>query len=418
MVGTPTRAPRIKRRTILKGALAWGAFSIASPFCIRARAEKPVILGMVEPLTGVYGELASAEVAGAQLALEEVNQAGGIVGREARLLVEDSANDIATGVAKTRQLIDRDLADFIVGDVNSAVALAVMRVTAEKSKLHIVTGGHADQITGDRCSWNVFRICKSTTMEANAIADTLIEKFGNRWYFLTPDYVYGYALQTAFERKLRAHGGTWAGDRLPLGTVDYSRSLNSAGDYNPKVLIDLMGGGDQVNSLQQIVRFGLNQDMAIGGALFELESILAVPDNARIGWWTMEWWWDQPGNAQVKTFDDAIRQRTGKAASARNWFGYAAVHILAGVANQEKSLDPVILARALQGYTLPAKVALGSDRTYFRERDHQLMSPVLTGEVHPARDDAFDVFTTRATIKGEQAAEPAEASPCRLAFPS
>ena len=179
-----------------------------------------------------------------------------------------------------------------------------------------------------------------------------------------------------------------------------------------------MGGDDQVNSLRQIVRFGLNQDMAVGGALFELESILAVPDTARIGWWTMEWWWDQPGNAQVKAFDDAIRCRTGKAASARNWFGYAAVHALAGIANQEKSLDPVVLARALQRYTLPADVALGPDRAFFREHDHQLMSPVLVGEVHPPRSDAFDVFTTRATVKGEQAAEPTEASACRLAFPS
>jgi branched-chain amino acid transport system substrate-binding protein len=408
----------VGRRTILKTGLAWGAVQIASPSPAVALGEQLVKIGMIEPLTGVYSRLAEAEVAGAQLALEGVNQSGGILGREAALLVEDSANDIATGVAKTSQLIDRDQIHFLLGDVNSAVALATMRVTAEKRKLHIVTGGHTDEITGVNCSWNVFRICKSTTMEANAIADTLIEKFGNKWYFLTPDYVYGYALQAAFERKLRAHGGTWAGDRLPLGTVDYTRSLNNAGDYRPHVLIDLMGGDDQVNSLRQIVRFGLNQDMAVGGTLFELESILAVDDIARVGWWTMEWWWDQPGIAQVKAFDDAIRRRTGKAASARNWFGYAAVHVVAGIAKQEKSLDPVILARALQRYTLPPEVALGPDRTFFRERDHQLMSAVLVGEVHPARSDTFDVFTTRTAIKGEQAAEPAEASPCRLAFPS
>ena len=98
--------------------------------------------------------------------------------------------------------------------------------------------------------------------------------------------------------------------------------------------------------------------MAVGGALFELESILAVPDAARIGWWTMEWWWNQPDVPQIKAFDAASARRTGKAASARNWFGYAAVHTLAQIANQEKSLDPVILARALQGYALPADVAL------------------------------------------------------------
>jgi branched-chain amino acid transport system substrate-binding protein len=414
---TPSCALPIKRRTVLTAGLAWGALEVASPIPIRARAEEPVKMGMVEPLTGVYAKLAEAEVGGARLALEEVNQIGGILGREAQLLVEDSANEISVGVAKTRQLIDRDHVDFILGNVNSAVALAMTRVTAEKRKLHIVTGGHIDEITGSHCSWNVFRICKTTTMEANAIADTLVEKFGKKWYFLTPDYAYGYALQAAFERKLRAHGGTWGGDLLPLGTVDYSRSLTNAGAYRPDVLIDLMGGQDQVTSLQQIAQLGLIQDMAVGGALFELESILDVSDAARIGWWTMEWWWNRPDLPHVKAFDESIRRRTGRAASARHWFGYAAVHTLARIANQEKSLDPVVLARALQGYTLSPEIALEPEHTFFRERDHQLMSTILVGEVHPSSGDPFDVFTARAIIKADQASEPVEAGACRLSFP-
>jgi branched-chain amino acid transport system substrate-binding protein len=415
---TPTscRQP-IGRRTVLKAGLAWGALEIASPFPIHARGEQPVKIGMVDPLSGVYAKLAEAEVAGARLALEEVNQSGGVLGREAQLLIEDSANDIAVGVAKTRQLIDRDEVDFILGDLNSAVALAMTRVTAEKRKLHVVTGGHIDEITGRHCSWNVFRICKTTTMEANAIADTLVEKFGKKWYFLTPDYAYGYALQAAFERKLREHGGMWASDVLPLGTVDYSQAILNARTYRPHVLIDIMGGDDQANSLTQIVRFGLAQDMAVGGALFELESILTVSDAARIGWWTMEWWWNQPDVPQVKAFNEAIRRRTGGAPSARNWFGYAAVVALARIANQEKSLDPVRLARALQGYTLPPDAALESDSIFFRDRDHQLMSTILVGEVHPPRGDPFDVFTTRATVKAEQVAGPAQASACRVTFP-
>ena len=292
-----------------------------------------------------------------------------------------------------------------------------MRVTTEKRKLHIVTGGHTDEITGRQCSWNVFRICKTTTMEANAIADTLVEKFGKKWFFLTPDYAYGRSLQAAFVRKLRQHGGTWASDTLPLGTVDYSDSLVKAGSYGPDVLLDLMGGQDQSNSLEQIVRFHLNDDMAVAGALFELESILAVSDAARLGWWTMEWWWNQPDNPQVKAFDEAIRRRAGRAASARDWFGYAAVHTLANIANQEKSLDSVTLARALQGYALPADVALDRDRAFFRAGDHQLMSTILVGEVHPPRNDPFDVFTVDATVNGDAAAGPVEAGECRLAFP-
>ena len=384
---------------------------------IQVRGEKPVKIGMVEPLSGVYAKLAEAEAGGARLALDEVNQRGGILGRPAQLLIEDSENNIAAGIAKTRQLIDRDRVHFIVGDLNSAVALAMTRVTLEKRKLHIVTGAHVDGITGSHCSWNVFRVCKTTTMEANAIADTLVEKFGKKWYFLTPDYAYGYGLQTAFERKLREHGGMWAGDVLPVGTVDYSRSLLNARAYRPHVLIDIMGGEDQANSLRQIAQFGLGEDMAIGGALFELESILVVPDAARIGWWTMEWWWKQPDIPRIKAFDQTMRRRTDRAASARNWFGYVALSVLARIANQENSLDPVVLARALQGY-LPPEVALEPDRAFFRGRDHQLMSTIIVGEVHPPRGDPFDVFTASALVKADQAVEPFEANACRLAFPS
>jgi branched-chain amino acid transport system substrate-binding protein len=411
-------ARQICRRAILKAGLACTASAVWAPSPIRARTEQPVTIGMVEPLTGVYSGLAEGEIAGARLAIDEINHTGGILGREAQLTVADSANDVTTGVEKARQLIDKDQVDFIAGDVNSAVALAITRVTAAKRKLHIVTGGHTDEITSSQCSWNVFRICKSTTMEANAIADTLIEKFGARWYFLTPDYVYGQTLQAAFELKLRQHGGSWAGSILPIGTVDYSDALTNAAAFRPKVLIDLMSGEDQVNSLKQIASFGLSENMAVGGALFELESILSVPDAARTGWWTMEWWWNQPEVPQIKPFDAAIRSRTGKAASARNWFGYAGIRTLAQIANQEKSLDAVVLARALQGYTLPPDLALDPHRVFFRKADHELMSTVLVGEVHPPHADPFDVFTVRALVEGEQAAGPAADSGCRLAFPT
>jgi len=414
----PPHEGSVGRRAVLKAGLALTAGGLVAPFPIRARAEQPVKVGMVEPLTGAYAALAEAEVAGARLGIEEINRGGGILGRQVELLVADSGNDITAGVEKTYELIDHDRVDFVTGNVNSAIALAMAKVTAERRKLHIVTGAHIDEITGSLCSWNVFRICKSIAMEVNAIAGTLIEKFGTRWYFLTPDYIYGRSLQAAFERKLLQHGGTSAASALPVGTVDFSRALGDIGTYRPQVLVNLMGGEDQAKSLRQIVEFGLTKDMAVGGAIFELESILAVPEEARIGWWTMEWWWNQPNVPQIKAFDAAIRSRTGKAASARNWFGYAALRTVAQVANQEKSLDSVVLARALQGYTLPADIALDAERAFFRERDHELMSTVLVGEVHPPRDDPFDVFTVRAAVKAVDAAGPPEASECRLAFPS
>src|ERR1700755_3220303 len=212
----------INRRTILKSGAAIAAAQFSSPFIITARGETPIKIGMVDPLTGVYAAIAQNEVIGAKYAVEQINAKGGIMGRPIELLVEDSANDVGTGVQKTRKLIERDQVSFIIGDVNSGIAIAIAQVTSEKKVLHIVSGGHTDPITGTNCSWNVFRVCNSTAMDANAIATTLMEKFGKKWYFLTPDYAYGHSVQAGFEKLLKAAGGTSAGSAGAPGKRVYS----------------------------------------------------------------------------------------------------------------------------------------------------------------------------------------------------
>jgi branched-chain amino acid transport system substrate-binding protein len=369
---------------------------------------------MVDPLTGVYAAIAQSEVAGARLAVEDINNAGGILGRPIELLVEDSANNVGTGVQKTRKLIDRDQVNCIIGDVNSGIALAMAGVTSEKRVLHIVSGGHTDAVTGKDCHWNVFRVCNTTTMDVNAIADTLLDKFGKKWYFLTPDYAYGHSVQDAFVKRLKAAGGEYAGDLVPLGSADYSAALIKAKAYNPKVLINVMGGADQVNSLKQFVGFGLQKQMAVGGTLFELESLRAVPPEARIGWWTMEWWWDQPENPHVKKFVAKVKKATGKTASARNWFGYTSVYTFALIANHAKTLDGVKLAKALQGFKLPPEVALQPHQPSFRAGDHELMSTVFAGEAHDAKGDPDNMFTVHSRIEGEKAAGPVADTGCSI----
>src|SRR5262249_39848033 len=141
----------VNRRTVLKGTGLVAASQIAAPFVVTARGENPIRVGMVDPLTGVYAATAGNEVIGAKLAVEHINAKGGILGRQVELLVEDSANDVGTGVQKARKLIERDQVNFIIGDVNSGIAAAISQVTNEKKILHIVSGGHTDSITGKDC---------------------------------------------------------------------------------------------------------------------------------------------------------------------------------------------------------------------------------------------------------------------------
>src|ERR1700758_1685075 len=117
----------LNRRTILGAGLAIGAMQVASPFVARAAlGEAPVRIGLNDPFTGTYAELGRNERIGSQLAVDEINRKGGILGRRVELLAEDSTStDTGTAVQKAHKLIDDDKVNFILGNVNSAMALAI-----------------------------------------------------------------------------------------------------------------------------------------------------------------------------------------------------------------------------------------------------------------------------------------------------
>jgi branched-chain amino acid transport system substrate-binding protein len=409
---------RIGRRTLIKSGATLGALQVTSPFIIGARGEVPVKIGMVNPLTGSLSALAATEVEGAKYAVAEVNAKGGVLGRQLELLVEDSANDVGTGVQKTRKLIDRDNVDVIFGDVNSAVAYAMAGVTNEKKVFHIVPGGHTDPITGTDCKWNVFRVCNDTAMDTAAVSGELINRFGKRWFFITPDYAYGHTLQEGFIKQLKAAGGEYQGDMLPIANSDFSATLIKAKAYKPNVLLNNMGGLTQINCMKQFTQFGMQNDMGLGGALFELESIKGCPPEAQTGWWDMEWWWNQPNVPEVVKFVGEYRAATKKTPSARDWFGYVSMHSVRLAAEKAKSLDGPKMAQALEDMELPPDVALQSGKVIYRKGDHELMPNIFVGEVHPAKGNPDDVFTLSTPVPGEQAAGSVEETGCKMVEPS
>ena len=416
-----TLSSKFNRRTVIKAAGAIGAMQVTSPFIIKALGETPIKIGMVDPLTGVYAAVANNEVIGARFAVEQINAKGGVLGRPLELLVEDSANDVGTGVQKTRKLIERDQVSFIIGDVNSGIAQAMAQVTAEKKVLHVVSGGHTDGITGKDCKWNVFRVCNTTRTEANAVSDLLFNKYGKKWHFITPDYAFGHTLQQAGEANLKKLGGTMTGNELtPLGTTDFSAYLIKARAANPDVLLVLPQGSDMVNALKQIAQFGIDKQIHVAGLQQELELLEAMPPEARVGVWMFEWYWKQPGVPHVEQFVADIRKRSnGKVPTARTWFGYTSVQTYALVANQEKSLDAVKLAKALGNFELPADVKLQPNKVYYRAGDHQLMTSSFVGEAlqKPAGDQE-DLFRVDHVIAGDKVNPPESDTGCTLKWPA
>jgi branched-chain amino acid transport system substrate-binding protein len=417
-----TRAP-IKRRTVLRAGLAIGAAQIASPFVVKSLADEPVKIGLDNPLTGTYAALGKNELIGARRALSQINAKGGILGRQVQLLVEESTSgDAGTAVEKARKLIDRDQVNFLVGNINSALAAAIANVSYEKGVFHVVPGGHTDPITGTNCHWNVFRVCNTTQMEANAVTGSLIKNAGKKWYYITPDYAFGHTLQAGLEKAAAALGGSKVGgDLTPLGTTDFSSYLIKAQAASPDVIIFLVAGDDAVNALKQAVQFGLDKKTHIAGAQQELEVLLGLPPEARIGTWVFEWYWKQPNVAHLDQFVADIRKASGgHVPTARTWFGYASIWTCALAAERAKSLDAVKMAKAMQGFKLPPEVSLMPDGAFYRAAQNQLIPNLYVGSAQSAGSsgDPEDLFKVSDVVKGADIAGTVEDAGCKMTWPA
>jgi len=412
---------RITRRRLVQAGAALGAAPLFSPPILSfAQGETPIKIGMHDPLTGTYAAEGESEVRGAKMALAEINAKGGLLGRKLDLVIEDDAANAGLAAQKAHKLIEQDKVALLMGAVSSATALSVNQVAHDKGMVYMVTGGHTDPVTGSQCHWTTFRVCTTTYMLAAGLAATLFKKFGGKWYFITPDYAFGHTLQESYAKLLKQMGGTVLGNSLsPLGTTDFSSYLIKAQQSHPDVLINLCDGQDLVNSMKQAAQFGLMKQFPIGGGLSELEVLAALPREAKQGWWTLEWWWDQPNTPHVKdwvaSYQKAHPDKTWP--SARTWFGYAGLHSLALGVTKAKSLENVKVARALEGLELPPEIALQPNKVYFRPGDHQLMSSEFPGEI--IQDGKYpNLFKVADIVAGEKIALKPEETGCKLDYQS
>jgi branched-chain amino acid transport system substrate-binding protein len=412
---------KITRRRLVQAGAALGAAPLFSPPILSfAQGETPIKIGMHDPLTGTYAAEGESEVRGAKMALAEINAKGGVLGRKLELVVEDDAANAGLAAQKAHKLIEQDKVALLMGAVSSACALSVNQVAHDKGTLYMVTGGHTDPVTGSQCHWTTFRICTTTYMLAAGLAETLYKKFGGKWYFITPDYAFGHTLQESYAKLLKQMGGTVLGNSLsPLGTTDFSSYLIKAQQSKPDVLIVLADGQDLVNCMKQAAQFGLMKKFPIGGGLSELEVLRALPKEAKQGWWTLEWYWDQPNTPHVKEWVAAYQKAhaDGTYPSARTWFGYAGLHSLALGAAKAKSIESVKVAKALEGLELPPEIKLQPNKVYFRAGDHQLMSSEFPGEILP--DGKYpSMFKVADIVAGDKIALSVNDTGCKLDYQS
>ena len=388
------------RRTILKAGAAVAATSaMGFPAIVRAQSDK-IIIGHLTPRTGFLGPLGEYAVMSINLAVEEQNKAGGLLGRQLTLISEDSVNP-PTASSKAQRLLERDGAAVLIGEISSASALGIAQVAQRNKKLFMNTGCNSDELRGKSCNKFMFHIeaANSTYVKAcgrSLLHDNLIK--GKKLYALSADYAFGHDLLRAAKAFVSANGGTIANDELvPTDATDFSPYLLKIRQAKPDLVISNLAGNQITNFIKQYSEFGL--PFPIAGFGFDTAVAWGAGADNFAGTWPTTWHHDVNAPS-AKAFVAAFVKKYGKPPENQAWGEYVAFRSIVQAVTETKSLDT---AKLIEYFEKGAPIdALKARKGTYRAWDHQLLQEMYTVTPKPKAQikDKWDFMLLGASVPG------------------
>jgi branched-chain amino acid transport system substrate-binding protein len=378
MTRKTTKSGSISRRRLLATASA-GAALAASPFRINLlqAQEATIKIGFPVPLTGPYGTEAQDQVRAAQLAVAQFNDAGGLNGRKAELIVRDDKLNPGEAATRSLELVEKEKVNFVVGSLSAAVQLAINNVTKERGIIfNSISQSDAINEAADFSRFT-FHEALNPHMTSGAVGRYAFPKFGKKVAFLTADYAYGHEMVRGFLEVGKAFNIENLGDiRHPLGTSDFSTLLPRIQALKPDILCIINFGRDQQISFRQATDFGLKKSMQIIAPLLSHASRVAAGPQAFEGvvGGCSFYWGIEDKFASTKAFNDAFRKMyDGKLPTDYGALGYGGVRTVLAAVKNAGSVDTDKVIAALEAL----KYDFYKGPQYYRKCDHQSVQSVM-----------------------------------------
>jgi branched-chain amino acid transport system substrate-binding protein len=399
-----TKAP-ISRRNALKIGAA-GVALAASPFRINIlqAQEAAIKIGFPTPLTGPYGAEAQNQVKAAEVAIAEFNEAGGLNGRKAELLVRDDKLNPGEAATRTLELIENEKVNFIVGSLSASVQLAINNITKER-KIIFNSISQSDAINEAKdFSRYTFHEALNPHLTAGAVGRYAFNKFGKKVVYLTADYAYGHEMVRGFQTAGKALGvETLADIRHPIAATDFSTLLPRIQALKPDILCLCNFGRDQQIAVKQATDFGLKRTTKIITPILLYTARIAggAPAFEGVVGGTSYYWGLEDKVPSAKAFNDRFRkQHGGQVPTDYGSMAYGGIKTVltavknAGTVETEKVVD-AMEALKYDFYKGPQ---------YYRKCDHQSVQSVFIIE-SKAKDQKSpeDVFSVVATEEPNEA---------------
>lgn len=307
---------RIKRRNFLQGAAAAGATAAVGfphiwnkDMSLARAASGEIKVGVLFSLTGTTGIIEESLNKATILAIEEINDAGGINGMKIVPVVEDPASDPATFAAKARKLVVGDKCVSVFGSYTSASRKAVLPVFEKRNNLY----WYPTLYEGRECSKNVIYTGAVPNQQQDEFIPWLVEKFGKKFYLIGSNYIYPKEENNYCKKLLDKLGAEVVNEEyVPLGHSEFSSVINKIQSTQPNVIFSTVVGDSVVALHRQYRAAGLDPEKMPMASLTTSENeVAAMGGDAAAGHFTSAPYFMVHKSPENERFVEAYKARWG-----------------------------------------------------------------------------------------------------------
>jgi branched-chain amino acid transport system substrate-binding protein len=376
---------RMSRRSFLKAASAASAGAVMGDLLPgpRAYSAEPMTVGFVSIFSGRVAALGETGFRGLELALEEINEKGGLLGRQVKAIRQDSAGKIEDAVRIARDFITRDKVDLLMDHSSSREAFAVREVSRDLKKVTMATASETTELTADPKARTpyTFRAARQTLHDGivgGSYAASLSKAKGiTKWYSASPDYAYGRASTEEFFMSVKASapeiqivGQAWP----KLFEPDYTAFITKMLQDKPQACYSALWAGDLVTFVEQGSLYGLFEQVAFFGINLAdytiLRTLKRVPAGMHSG---SRYLTNVPSSPENRAFAERYEKKNKELPTNWSQECYTGMLFLAEAVRKVGSTNSDDLVRALEGMTI--KAPWGADGTVtMRKRDHTIIN--------------------------------------------
>ncbi|CAM5481476.1 ABC transporter substrate-binding protein [Eoetvoesiella caeni] len=351
-----------------------------------AQAQTPIRIGEINSYRN-QPAFVEPHKHGMELAVEEINAAGGVLGRPLEIFFRDDNANPGDAVRVAEELVSREKVDLLTGVMLSHVGLAIADFANRKKILYLASEPVTDKIVWEQGNKYTFRLNTSTAMQAAMIAPLAAKMQRKRWAVVYPNYEMGQAAIAAFKKqllKLQPDVEFVSAQPVPVGKIDAAATVQALLNDKPDAIFSAIWGGDLLRFLREGRSRGLlNDDLKVASLfLGEPEYLDFLGKEAPVGWTVLGYPWYDLKTPENEKFVKAYQAKFKDHPRRGSVVGYTAIYAIAAAIKKAGSTDTEAMIKALSGLDLTSPTG----PVHFRPIDHQSTLGIYAGEV-ALRDD-------------------------------